>query len=173
MRIYLDHNATTPPAPAVNELMAQVARDIWGNASSVHHFGQQAKAVLDQARGQVADLIGADAAEITFTAGGTESDNAAIRGAAEALEAGGRRHLVTTAIEHEAVLQTMKALARRGWKVTLLEKGKSFFMNAENSVPGMDVEMAKVSAQVDECVRLRARESDRARAYLMRATSTP
>jgi cysteine desulfurase len=120
MRIYLDHNATTPSAPAVTELMAQVARDAWGNASSVHHFGQQAKAVLDQARGQVADLIGADAGEITFTAGGTESDNAAIRGAAEALEPTGRRHLVTTAIEHEAVLQTMKALGRRGWKVTLV-----------------------------------------------------
>ena len=64
MRIYLDHNATTPLHPAVAELTAQVARDVWGNASSVHHFGQQAKAVLDVARGQVADLVGADAAEI-------------------------------------------------------------------------------------------------------------
>ena len=63
--------------------------------------------------------------------------------------------------------------AAGGCSTPRLEKGKSFFMNAENSVPGMDVEMAKVSAQVDECVRLRARESDRARAYLMRATSTP
>ena len=120
MRSYLDHNATTPPAPAVVDLMAQTARDIWGNASSVHHFGQQAKAVLDRARGQVAELIGGDAAEVVFTGGGTESDNAALRGAAEALEASGRRHLVTTAIEHEAVLNTMKALARRGWRVSIV-----------------------------------------------------
>jgi cysteine desulfurase len=131
MRIYLDHNATTPPSPAVTDLTAQVARDVWGNASSVHHFGQQAKAVLDQARGQVADLIGADAAEITFTAGGTESDNAALRGAADALEPAGRRHLVTTAIEHEAVLQTMKALARRGWTVTLVPVDASGIVSAE------------------------------------------
>jgi cysteine desulfurase len=131
MRIYLDHNATTPPSPAVTDLTAQVARDVWGNASSVHHFGQQAKAVLDQARGQVADLIGADAAEITFTAGGTESDNAALRGAADALEPAGRRHLVTTAIEHEAVLQTMKALARRGWTVTLVPLEASGIVSAE------------------------------------------
>jgi cysteine desulfurase len=131
MRIYLDHNATTPPSPAVTDLTAQVARDVWGNASSVHHFGQQAKAVLDQARGQVADLIGGDAAEITFTAGGTESDNAALRGAADALEPAGRRHLVTTAIEHEAVLQTMKALARRGWTVTLVPLEASGIVSAE------------------------------------------
>jgi cysteine desulfurase len=131
MRIYLDHNATTPPSPAVTDLTAQVARDVWGNASSVHHFGQQAKAVLDQARGQVADLIGADAAESTFTAGGTESDNAALRGAADALEPAGRRHLVTTAIEHEAVLQTMKALARRGWTVTLVPLEASGIVSAE------------------------------------------
>jgi cysteine desulfurase len=131
MRIYLDHNATTPLHPAVAELAAQVARDVWGNASSVHHFGQQAKAVLDAARGQIADLIGADAAEIQFTAGGTESDNAAIRGAAEALEPAGRRHLVTTAIEHEAVLNTMKALGRRGWHVTLVPVDSSGIVSAE------------------------------------------
>jgi cysteine desulfurase len=118
MRIYLDHNATTPPAPEAVEAMARVARDIWGNPSSVHHFGQQAKAVLDDARGRVAALLGGDPAEIVFTGSGTESDNAAIRGAAEALEATGRRHLVTTGIEHEAVLNTVKSLARRGWRVT-------------------------------------------------------
>jgi len=120
MRIYLDHNATTPLHPLVADRMAQAMREVWGNASSVHHFGQQAKAALDEARGSIATLLGADAAEIVFTAGGTESDNLAIRGAAEALEAGGRKHLITTAIEHEAVLNTMKSLARRGWRVTTL-----------------------------------------------------
>lgn len=120
MRIYLDHNATTPLDPAAADRMTQAMREVWGNASSVHHFGQQAKAALDEARSSVASLIGADASDIIFTAGGTESDNLAIRGAAEALEATGRKHLITSAIEHEAVLNTMKALARRGWKVTTI-----------------------------------------------------
>lgn len=120
MRIYLDHNATTPLDPLVADRMALAMREVWGNASSVHHFGQQAKAALDEARGAVAGLLGADASEIIFTAGGTESDNIAIRGAAEALEPSGRRHLITSSIEHEAVLNTMKALAKRGWRVTIL-----------------------------------------------------
>ena len=120
MRVYLDHNATTPLDPLVADRMAQAMRDVWGNASSIHHFGQQAKAALDEARGAVGTLIGADASEIVFTAGGTESDNLAIRGAAEAIEPSGRKHLVASAIEHEAVLNTMKALARRGWRVTLV-----------------------------------------------------
>ncbi len=120
MRIYLDHNATTPLDPMAADRMSQAMREVWGNASSVHHFGQQAKAALDEARGSVAALLGADASEIVFTAGGTESDNLAIRGAAEALEPSGRRHLITSAIEHEAVLNTMKALAKRGWRVTTL-----------------------------------------------------
>ena len=120
MRTYLDHNATTPLDPLVADRVAQAMRDTWGNASSIHHFGQQAKAALDLARGEVGGLIGADASEIVFTAGGTESDNLAIRGAAEALEPSGRKHLVTSAIEHEAVLNTMKALQRRGWRVSIV-----------------------------------------------------
>ncbi len=124
-RIYLDHNATTPLTPAALERFTAVAADTWGNASSVHHFGQQAKAVLDDARAAVAALIGAEPSEVVFTAGGTEGDNAAIRGAAEALEASGRRHVIVSSIEHEAVLQTVKALAKRGWEVTLLPVGQS------------------------------------------------
>ena len=120
MRIYLDHNATTPLDPVVADRMAQALRDVWGNASSVHHFGQQAKAALDEARASVSALLSADPSEIVFTAGGTEADNIAIRGAAEALEASGRKHLITCGIEHEAVLNTMKAMARRGWRVTTL-----------------------------------------------------
>lgn len=120
MRIYLDHNATTPPDPLVADRMAQALKDVWGNASSVHHFGQQAKAALDEARTSVASLLSADASEIVFTAGGTEADNIAIRGAAEAMEPSGRKHLITCGIEHEAVLNTMRAMAKRGWKVTLL-----------------------------------------------------
>lgn len=120
MRVYLDHNATTPVAPEVADQMVRALREVWGNASSVHHFGQQAKAALDEARSRVAALLGADASEIVFTSGGTESDNIAIRGAAEALEAAGRRHLIASSIEHEAVLKTLAALGRRGWRVTLL-----------------------------------------------------
>ena len=120
MRIYLDHNATTPLDLEVADRMAHALREVWGNASSVHHFGQQAKAALDEARGQVASLLGAEASEVVFTAGGTESDNLAIRGAADAIEPSGRKHLVTSAIEHEAVLNTVKSLARRGWRITVV-----------------------------------------------------
>jgi cysteine desulfurase len=119
-RIYLDHNATTPVAPAVIDRMTAVLRDEFGNPSSVHHFGQRSKAVLDEARSAVAALLDADASEIVFTGGGTESDNLAIRGAAEALHAAGRRHLIASTIEHEAVLNTVKALGKRGWRTTLL-----------------------------------------------------
>src|SRR5687768_8917989 len=120
MRIYLDHNATTPPAPEVVERMTAALREQFGNPSSVHHFGQIAKSALDDARSATAALVGGDPSEIVFTSGGTESDNFAIRGVAEALEVTGRKHLIATAIEHEAVLNTFKALARRGWTTTLL-----------------------------------------------------
>ena len=119
-RVYLDHNATTPVHPAVVEAMTKVLREDFGNPSSVHHFGQRAKSAMDQARNSVASLIGADPSEVVFTSGGTESDNFAIRGAAEALDATRRRHLIATTIEHEAVLNTLKALARRGRPTTLL-----------------------------------------------------
>jgi cysteine desulfurase len=125
-RIYLDHNATTPPAAAVVDRMTAALHENFGNPSSVHHFGQRSKAALDDARTAVAALVGGDPSEIVFTSGGTESDNFAIRGAADALDIlpapqrTGRRHLVASSIEHEAVLNTVKALARRGWQTTLL-----------------------------------------------------
>ena len=125
MRVYFDYNATTPVAPDVAEAMARATRDLFGNPSSVHHFGQQAKAALDEARSAVAALLGAEPSEIVFTGGGTEADNFAMRGLAEALEPTGRRHLIASAIEHEAVLNTLKALARRGWRTTLLPVGST------------------------------------------------
>lgn len=130
-RIYLDHNATTPLSPSVIERMTAALPLEWGNPSSVHHFGQQAKAAVDEARSAVASLIGAEPTEVVFTSGGTESDNLAIRGAAEALAAAGRRHLVTSTIEHEAVLNTMKALARRGWDVTFLPVDERGIVNPD------------------------------------------
>ena len=125
MRIYADHNATTPVHPAVVEAMNRVLRDDFGNASSVHSFGQTAKADIDKARAAVAALIGGGPQEIVFTCGGTESDNLAIRGVAEALAETDRRHLIASSIEHEAVLTTLKALTRRGWTTTLLPVGRT------------------------------------------------
>jgi cysteine desulfurase len=119
-RIYMDHNATTPPDPAVVEAVVRALQEDFGNPSSVHYFGQRAKALLDDARSSVADLVGAEPAEVVFTSGGTEADNLAIRGTADVLESSGRRHLIASSIEHEAVLNTVKALTRRGWTVTLL-----------------------------------------------------
>ncbi len=109
MRIYFDHNATTPLDPAVAEVVARTARDTFGNASSVHYYGQQAKAALDDARSAVATLIGAEPSEIIFTSGGTEADNLALRGVMKARRGLGD-HLVTTAIEHHAVLDTARDL---------------------------------------------------------------
>jgi cysteine desulfurase len=145
MRIYFDHNATTPVDPAVAEVIARVMTEEFGNASSVHHFGQRAKAVLDDARSAVAALINAEPSEIVFTSGGTESDNFALRGVAEALEPTGRRHLIASSIEHEAVLVTLRALARRGWRVTLLPVGASGIVDPAALADALTDETAIVS----------------------------
>jgi cysteine desulfurase len=123
MRVYFDYNATTPLAPETAEAVARATCDTFGNASSVHHFGQVAKAALDEARTAVASLINGDPSEVVFTSGGTEADNLAIRGVADLRslsDATGRRHLVASAIEHEAVLNTLRALSRLGWRTTLV-----------------------------------------------------
>jgi len=145
MRIYFDHNATTPVDPGVAEAMMRSLQDLFGNASSLHYYGQQAKAALDDARSAVAALIGAEPAEIIFTSGGTEADNFAIRGAVEALEATGRRHLVTSGIEHEAVINTVKALARRGWTTTLLPVDTTGIVSADRLQEAVTDQTALVS----------------------------
>lgn len=145
MRIYLDHNATTPPAEAVIEAVAHAQRELFGNASSVHHFGQRTKAALDEARAAVAHLLGASPSEVVFTAGGTESDNFAVRGIAEATEATGRRHLVSSTIEHEAVLQALKALERRGWRVTLVPVDSCGLVDPERLQQAVSDDTALVS----------------------------
>lgn len=117
--IYLDHNATTPVVPEVVDAMLPFYREYFGNASSVHAFGRDAKRGLEDARDAVADLLGADPTEIVFTGGGTEADNLAIRGVALAAgKAGG--HIITSQVEHHAVLETCRALAERGHEVTEL-----------------------------------------------------
>jgi cysteine desulfurase len=125
-RIYLDHNATTPLAPEVFEAMKPYLTDQFGNASSIHAWGQQAKAAVEEARESVAQLLGAQPGEIVFTSGGTESDNMAIFGAVEAARThSGVKHAITTAIEHHAVLYAMKALEQRGVRVTYVPAGAS------------------------------------------------
>ena len=145
MRIYLDHNATTPVDPAAADAMMRALKDLFGNASSVHYYGQQAKAAIDDARSAVAALIGAEPSEIIFTSGGTEADNFAIRGAAEALELTGRKHLITSGIEHEAVLNTFKALAKRGWRTTVLPLDASGIVSPDRLREAMTGDTALVS----------------------------
>jgi cysteine desulfurase len=144
-RIYLDHNATTPLAPEVIDRMSAALRDEFGNPSSVHHFGQRAKAALDEARAAVAALLGADPSEIVFTSGGTEGANMAIRGVAEALVPTGRRHLVTTAIEHEAVLNTVKALGKRGWSTSIVGVDQTGVVDPDAVAAAMTDQTALVS----------------------------
>lgn len=117
--IYLDHAATTPVRREVQEVLNEVLSSTFGNASSIHTFGQEAKRVLEESRETVAKCIGAAPEEIVFTSGGTESDNLAIRGAAHALKERGN-HIITTAIEHPAVLNCCGALEEEGFEVTYL-----------------------------------------------------
>jgi cysteine desulfurase len=118
-RVYLDHSATTPSDRRVVEAMLPFLLEKYGNASSVHYFGQEARAAVDRARREVAALIGARPNETVFLSGGTEANNLAIRGIAEAAEAKGR-HLITSQIEHSAVRGVCDALEKKGWEVTRL-----------------------------------------------------
>jgi len=115
-RIYLDHNATTPLDPRVRDAMAPFLDNVFGNASSLHWFGQQARAAMDEARSQVARLLGATPSEIVFTGSGTEADNMALRGVTGQAR-GKRRKIVCSALEHHAVVKTATALAKEGWPV--------------------------------------------------------
>ena len=118
-RVYLDHSATTPVDPRVANAMARAVVETFGNASSVHGFGQQARAAIDRARREVAALIGAKQNEIVFTSGGTEANNLAIRGLCEASSAHGR-HVITSAIEHPSVSGVCTELEKRGWEISRL-----------------------------------------------------
>ncbi len=118
-RVYLDHSATTPADPRVVEAMLPFLTEKFGNASSVHAFGQEARAAVDRARREVALLINARPNDIVFTSGGTEANNLAIRGVAEMFTEM-KGHIITSAIEHSAVRGVCDQLERRGWSVTRL-----------------------------------------------------
>src|SRR5258706_4197455 len=105
--VYLDNNATTQVAPEAVEAMVPFLKEFWGNPSSAYRFGSQIHKIIEDARAQVASLIGADPKEIFFTSSGTESDNAAIQ---SALETTGRKKIVTTAVEHSAIKKHCEAL---------------------------------------------------------------
>jgi cysteine desulfurase len=128
-RIYLDHNATTPVDPAVLEAMLPFFSGEFGNASSIHTFGQRARAAVETAREQVAALLNARPQEIVFTSGGTESDNHAICGVVNAAPAA--KHVITSSIEHEAVLNTCQWLETQGVAVTYLTVNRDGLIDLE------------------------------------------
>ena len=141
---YFDHNATTPVAPEVLETVVTCLGQVYGNASSIHHFGQAAKQRLEAARRQVAALIHAGPQEVVFTSGGTEADNLAIFGVVRA--AGGRPlHLITSAIEHPAVLAPSAHLEREGVEVTRLPVSAGGVVNPEDVSRALRPETVLVS----------------------------
>jgi len=134
--IYLDYNATTPLDPSVRDAMLPFLGDIWGNPSNVHHVGRKARALLDDARDRAAKFFGAKPSEIIFSSGGTESNNLAIFGTARALKSKGK-HLITSAVEHDAVLQSFDYLEKKeGFEVTRLP------VNSEGRVSPEDLKKA-------------------------------
>ena len=119
-RIYLDHAATTPVSESVLSEMMPFFRNCWGNASAVYATGREARKAIEKARKQVAEAIGAEPREILFTGGGSESDNLAVKGTAFALREKGK-HIITTAIEHPAVLNTCHWLVKQGFEITYVK----------------------------------------------------
>lgn len=119
--IYADNAATTKMSDKAIETMMSLIGDTYGNPSSLYEFGQKAKEVLEQARKDVAESIGADPKEILFTSGGSEADNQALITAAKLGEAKGKKHIISTAFEHHAILHTLRKLEKEGFEVTLLD----------------------------------------------------
>ena len=131
MRLYLDYNATTPVDPAVLDTMLPYFAETFGNASSIHSPGQRARGAVDSARASVAALLGAKPSEIVFTSGGTESDNLALFGVVAASQEP-RKHIITTAIEHHAVLNAAQALEKLGVAVTCIPVGREGIVDPED-----------------------------------------
>src|SRR6266850_8382648 len=143
-RIYLDHNASTPVRPEVLEAMLPYFAEHFGNASSVHAFGQEAKGAVEDARAQVALLLNATPAEIVFTSGGTEADNIGVIGGARALPFKGR-HVVVSAIEHDAVRHAADALERDGYTVTRVAPDATGVVHPDSIAAAIRTDTALVS----------------------------
>ncbi|MHC5036613.1 MAG: cysteine desulfurase NifS [Planctomycetota bacterium] len=146
-RIYLDHNATSPIHPDVVEAMLPYLREVFGNPSSIHRFGQEANRGVERAREQVAALLHAEPREIVFTGGGTEADNHAIRGVLDA-KGGEGGHIITSAIEHPAVLHTCKEMERRGVPVTFVPVDETGRVDPESVAEAMTEKTRLVSVML-------------------------
>ena len=143
--IYADNAATTKTSPAAQNAMLDAMERFWGNPSSLHSPGQQAKEALQSAREAVARAIGAQPREIYFTSGGSEADNQAIVSAAKVGAKKGKKHLITTAIEHHAVLHTMDQLSKEGFEVTLIGVDESGIVKVEDVAAAIREDTALVS----------------------------
>lgn len=144
MSIYLDNAATTPVAPEVLAAMMPFFGNFFGNPSSLHAFGQDARRAIEAARAELAGLINADPDEIIFTSGGTESDNHAIKGVAEANRDRGN-HIITTKIEHHAVLEPCHLLERQGLRVTYLDVDEYGLVSPDDVIKAITPETVLVS----------------------------
>ena len=172
--IYLDHAGTTPTDPQVLEAMLPYFTELYGNPSSIHTIGQEARHALDNARERVAMVLGSRTSEVVFTSGGTESDNAAIQGVATALLQTGN-HIITSSVEHHAVLHTCQYLENQGYEVTYLPVDDYGRISAEQvynatgphttlvSIMYANNEIGTVNpiAEIAQAVRRRAQELDR------------
>lgn len=143
-RIYLDNSATTPVAPEVLEAILPYLTQNFGNPSSIHFYGQQARAAVDRARHQVASLLNARPNDIVFTSGGTEANNLAIRGLLEANSRHGR-HIVTSAIEHSAVMNVCEDLEKNGYSVTYLPVDSDGLVSVEDVAAAITEETLLIS----------------------------
>lgn len=142
MRIYLDHNATTPLRPEVLVAMTRALRDLPGNPSSIHAEGAAARAAVETAREQVAGAIGAPRESILFTSGATESNNAALHGAVGAARCAGRRTIVTTETQHPSVSEPIDALEGRGWQVVRLGVDRDGLLDPEDFAAALSSDVA-------------------------------
>ena len=145
MFVYADNAATTALSEEALSEMERGLKEIYGNPSSLHFKGREAEAALKEAREKVASAVGAEPSEIYFTSGGSESDNWAIKGAAKLGAAKGKRHLITTAFEHHAVLHTMQSLEKEGFEVTYLPVHENGIVRPEEVLNSIREDTALVS----------------------------
>jgi len=146
-RIYLDHNATTPVDPEVLDAMLPYFKELYGNPSSIHIFGQEAKRGMEHSREQIASLINADTSEIVFTSGGTESDNLAIKGTLSSGHARGK-HIITVNTEHHAILNQANYLEQQGYKITFLPVDKHGIISLKQLKESITEETAIISVML-------------------------
>lgn len=146
MSLYLDYNASAPILPEVLDVMIDAYKNVPGNADSrTHVFGTNAKKIVQTSRNTIAEILGVDKSEIIFTSGSTESNNTVILGIEEYAEQTGKKHIITTAIEHKSILEPLKYLEKKGFKVDYVKPDKSGRVNAEHLLSLVDENTSLVS----------------------------